>query len=431
MALSLNPFGAPLGAGGGGEDHGPSLSAPRRGSQLGLLLDTLNAKYDFGEEKYSSFVSITDTAIRDMRSSGILNVLFSSEMDRSRHSLDDPAKAPAKDEEKNSSLLLAFMFYAAMQVAGTASFSATQLANETMTLYELDKFCRDFKIIPNMLSKHEIKALWSVYGVAYQQKYRQPLQAMTFIDFQDFFVRMALYTYNKCGMRRMIVAVIGHFPPPEQLVSYFCSYCHFHDYSKVKTIIRTVGKTTQGAINFRSNNEANTRAREEQIIDLRTKALLRQTQKEMKLKEAEFNKKKEERCRREIEERERRALSGVTEAKSSSSVATGDELKETEHKHKKLSKKAEMREQLRQQAVRSSSLPIEVLGLIEPEVVKKMTLEREQSAPLVPLLPHTHRSQVDPALPFDLEGLRSSGSAADDDDDDDVFHAEDDMTVRN
>lgn len=282
-----------------------SREPPKRGAQLGLLLDALSTKYAFGEEKYAGFVSLADSAVRDMRTASMFSIHMASKVDESRHSQADPSSyrhrgiSGSGADEKNSSLLLIFMFYAAMQVSGTASFSATQLANETMTLYELDKFCRDFQIIPNMLSKTEIKAVWSTFAMSYAAKYRTALQAMTFVDFQDFFVRMALASYNKKGMKRMILAVSGFFPQPEELVRFFCAYCHLDDYSKVKHIIRTVGQETQGAINYRSAHEANARAREEQVIDLRAKAVMRQALMEAKKKEAEFKRKKAEKKRKE------------------------------------------------------------------------------------------------------------------------------------
>ena len=276
----------------------PPPSPIARPPQLSLLLSTLQQKYAFGEDKYGGFVSLADTAVRELRQTCMFSIEMSSLVDKSRHSLSDP-NVKSHELDKNSSLLLVFMFYAAMQVSGTASFSATQLANETMTLYELDKFCRDFNIIPNMLSKSEIKAVWASFASAYSLKYRTTLTAMTFEDFKDLFVRMALFSYNKRGMKRMIEAVAGRFPPPEELVRFFCSYCHLDDYGKVKHIIRTVGAQTQGAINFRSKNESNVRARQEQIIDLRAKAVMRQAMLEARAQEEEFNKRKEENKKRE------------------------------------------------------------------------------------------------------------------------------------
>lgn len=420
---------------------------PQRGPQLGLLLDTLNAKYDFGETKYSTFVALADVAIRDMKEACILNVAFSVKVDKSRHSLETKTeKRPEKDDDKNSSCLLAFMFYAAMQVSGTASFSATQLANETMTLYELDKFCRDFQIIPNLLSKHEIKALWGVYGVAYQQQYRKPLQAMTFADFQDFFVRMALYAYSKRGMKRMIMAVNGHFPPPAMLVRYFCTYCNFDDYGKVKTRIRTVGAETQGALNFRSSNETNVRAREEQIIDLRAKAMLRQAQKEMKANEAEFHRKKAEKQRQQEERKADMFAKQLTfSSASSSSSSSSSSVASDRHPHssagseephhespKKLTLKEQLREQRRLQALQSSPLPLQLLGLIEPNAMQRMLQERQHTAPAAAArLPHTHPFQIEPGLPMAADSFGSSllgahGNGGDDDDDE--FHPHDDMT---
>ena len=53
-----------------------------------------------------------------------------------------------------------------------------------------------------------------MYISAIRSEMRKPMNALTFENFQDIFVRMALYAYNKPGMKRMILAVTGFFPEP-------------------------------------------------------------------------------------------------------------------------------------------------------------------------------------------------------------------------
>ena len=351
----------------------PTPASSGRPAQLGLLLDSLGSRYSFGEEKYSGFVGLADAAVREVRRTGMFSIEMSSHVSNNRQGKTDDNQFAVPVQEKNSSLLLVFMFYAAMQVVGAASFSATQMANETMTLYELDKFCRDFKIIPNMLSKSEIKAVWSIFASAYATKKRQNLVAMTFEDFQDLFVRMALFAYNKRGMKRMIEAVSGSFPPPEQLVKFFCTYCHLDDYSKVKYIIRTVGMATQGALNYRSANETNLRAREEQLIDLRAKAVMRQAMLEAKEQEAEFNRHKEEKKKKEAALRKSFEDSMLTGGNAGGSKAGGaaDGTMLPRRPRAKMSKMDKLRVAAEEGEWRQSSLPQAVLDMVVPVSLAK------------------------------------------------------------
>ena len=422
------------------------VPAPQRGQQLSLLLETLSTKYAFGEDKYGGFVSLADTAVREMRSSGMLSVAFSSQVKKA--AAEGAGVRKGGPDDKNSSLLLIFMFYAAMQIGSTASFSATQLANETMTLYELDKFCRDFKIIPNMLSKTEVKAVWALFGTAYSLKYRAVLQAMTFADFQDLFVRLALAAYNKRGMRKMIVAVSGSFPPPEQLVGFFASYCHLDDYSRVKHIIRTQGHATQGALNFRSANEGNARAREEQLIDLRAKAAMRQAKHEEKLAEDEFNRKKTEKAKKEalhLKALRDAQLPGSPNAAPSSSLAvSGDGHENTTatsdpgmlHRPKRKPTKDELRRrELVQKDIDQSTLPAPILEML---VGKRAMQHREavlaaskasifsssssSSSSSFPLLSSASASAT-------ASGTGAAGEEEEGDEYDDEFRAVDEMSA--
>jgi len=61
----------------------------------------------------------------------------------------------------NSSILKIFLFYSRMQQdAKASSFSAIETANETLSLQEFLYFCKDFKIIPKLLSMAEVTLVW-------------------------------------------------------------------------------------------------------------------------------------------------------------------------------------------------------------------------------------------------------------------------------
>ena len=253
---------------------------PGRPKLLGQFLDGMTESLVQSDAQYKHFVALCETALADAKSCDTMDVKCTLKY-------EIPAEYQASSTStSNNSMVLTFMFYAAMQQAGSASFQATEIANETLSYYELDKFCRDFDIVPKLLTKSEVKAIWQDYiAMQAQLEGGAPLQALKFSQFQDMFVRLSLYAYNKAGMKKMILAVTGFFPTPENIIESMCQHCYFHDFSKCQDHIRSVGRETQGALNFRSKDDTNNRARAEIRIDLRAKFLARQSAKENKEKD--------------------------------------------------------------------------------------------------------------------------------------------------
>jgi hypothetical protein len=263
---------------------------------------------EFGEMRYSKFIKMADEVTTKMKQDCVLNAKckFAYTKHHAFASHDEKRNKLDADVEENSSLMLAFMFYAAMQQTGSSSFTATQIANETLSFFEMDKFARDFGIVPKLMTKHELKIVWQDYIQIYAATTGgKPLQALNFEQFQDLFVRLALYMYNKPGMKKMILAVNGHFPSPEDIVECLCRHCNLQNFDAVKEHIMTEGRETQGAINFRAQEEENWRAKEELIIDLRAKHAERAAKKEEALKKKrEQDKLKKQREELGIEEEE-------------------------------------------------------------------------------------------------------------------------------
>ena len=281
---------------------------PGRPKLIGQVLDHMDENEEFGEMRYSKFIKMADEVTTKMKQDCVLNAKckFAYTKHHAFASHDEKRNKLDADVEENSSLMLAFMFYAAMQQTGSSSFTATQIANETLSFFEMDKFARDFGIVPKLMTKHELKIVWQDYIQIYAATTGgKPLQALNFEQFQDLFVRLALYMYNKPGMKKMILAVNGHFPSPEDIVECLCRHCNLQNFDAVKEHIMTEGRETQGAINFRAQEEENWRAKEELIIDLRAKHAERAAKKEEALKKKrEQDKLKKQREELGIEEEE-------------------------------------------------------------------------------------------------------------------------------
>jgi len=275
------------------ECHKPLVN-PGRPKLLGQLLDGVSSSLVHSDDKFKMFVAASEDTTAAVKACEVLDVKCTL-----KYSPPVTGEEEKVDSATNA-MVFTFMFYAAMQQGGSTSFQATEIANETLSYFELDKFCRDFDLVPKLLTKNETKAIWMDFiSMHAQQEGGTPLQALNFPQFQDMFVRMALFAYNKVGMKKMILSVTGFFPSAEDIVEAMCNHCQFNDFAACQRHIRAVGRETQGALNFRSLGDSNERGRAEIRIDLRAKFIARAAKKEAAAKEkAEAEKEKRRREKR-------------------------------------------------------------------------------------------------------------------------------------
>jgi len=157
--------------------------------------------------------------------------------------------------EYNSSINDIFMFYARLDQVYSSTFSAADVQNETMNMRELLLFCQDFRIIPKLLNVREIQYLFKIKQLQMARDFFVTWNKMVCDEFKDFLVRMAIFSYNKAGFKRLILNTVGTMPTPQQIVSYFAKYLHLDDFQWVRNHINTVGRQTQRDVNFRSADE--------------------------------------------------------------------------------------------------------------------------------------------------------------------------------
>ena len=155
----------------------------------------------------------------------------------------------------NSSINDIFMFYSRLDQVYSSTFSAADVQNETMNMRELLLFCQDFRIIPKLLNVREIQYLFKIKQLQMARDFFVTWNKMICEEFKDFLVRMAIFSYNKAGFKRLILNTVGTMPTPQQIVSYFAKYLHLDDIQWVRNHINTVGRQTQRDVNFRSADE--------------------------------------------------------------------------------------------------------------------------------------------------------------------------------
>jgi hypothetical protein len=185
-----------------------------------------------------------------------------------------PPEKAANQENKNDTLILIFDFYARIKNnKSSKTFSDALLSLQTMNFSKMEVFCRDFQIIPKLLTREDLKTLWEEIGKEHVLKGLGVFTVVDFTEFKDLLVRMALWAYYKPGLKKMILNVEGFVPKPTEIVQYFCTYLHLFDDEYIHHFLRTVGRKTQGDYNYRSKEEVNLRTKIEVRTDTNARSM--------------------------------------------------------------------------------------------------------------------------------------------------------------
>ncbi len=228
-----------------------------RPKYIGQFLDQLKEKESQSHLLYSDYEALCLESFNDLQNSNFtVNLSYKS------------LEYSSSGDHSNSSLLAIFGFYSRMEQVYTATFSLTELANETMSYNEANIFCSDFNVY-RLVSRDEVKSIFQYMQNAWVSEdleHKKMAYVLDFNLFCEFLVRVALVAYNKKGFKRLILSVkmtASNLPSSKDIVKYFCHYLKLDDESYVTNHIQTVGRQTQGQINYRSVDEVNTRVREE------------------------------------------------------------------------------------------------------------------------------------------------------------------------
>lgn len=130
------------------EDQGPA--APL---QLTRALATAKNTYVDTGEVYEEFLEYADRARQQCIDTGI-QIL-------GKYKLTDALPANLNPDEASDTLIQIFQFYAKIKTSSShTSFSAAEKESKFMSFSKLEIFLRDFKILPRLLTREEIKTLW-------------------------------------------------------------------------------------------------------------------------------------------------------------------------------------------------------------------------------------------------------------------------------
>jgi len=172
-----------------------------------------------------------------------------------------------RDKIYNSSLKNIFLFYSRLQQLDIGDFDEKAVQNETISKMELTAFCRDFKVIPKLLSVKDINFIWQgMEAEWYVINKSHTFNSLGYHEFLDCLVRLSIYAYSKPGLQRLILNINGFKLSPQEKVEYFAKYIHLDDQHWVERHIDTVGRQTQRNLYNRSG-EANEAIRQNLLDD--------------------------------------------------------------------------------------------------------------------------------------------------------------------
>jgi hypothetical protein len=217
--------------------------SPSKPKYLYKLLNFRNTNDLDNDEIYKDFLLLADISLRNMKNH---DINISSKFDTS---LSINKSKPNGNESLNT----IFMFYARLtQDLKVTSFTAHDLANETMDSAELLIFCRDFNIIPKILTREDILNIWK--GVLRDRKNDiKAFIALDFIDFVDVLVKISICACNKGELKKYIeIENSGQMLEPFEQIVFFAQFLQLDDYNYVLNQIKTVGRASQGNLHFRS-----------------------------------------------------------------------------------------------------------------------------------------------------------------------------------
>lgn len=207
------------------EGCGAQLQRPKG---LAAVLDLVVNSESKGVKKYSKFLQLADTAQKEIANACI--AITPSYM--------YTAVEPVKKIVTNSSLVEIFKSYSkTVNSAYKLLNSPIKVKEENAVIYinELLILGKDFDLYPRLMSKDDMKMIYSVVILRYKRSTGHNLKGLDFQGFKDYFIRLALFAYHKPVAKDLILRLNnGRMPSHLELAEYLCRYLHLDNLNLVK-----------------------------------------------------------------------------------------------------------------------------------------------------------------------------------------------------
>ena len=180
------------------------------------------------ERKYSKFLQLADISMQEIANACIgVTPSFTCTTPESN-----------KKIIHNSSLLNIFLSYSKVDnIVNKQSVSKSERDDGKALIHiqEFIFFGEDFGIFPRLISKRDLKTIWSAVSLRYTRSGLGHLIGLNLNDFKDILARVALFSYHKVTARDLIMKLNNTIMPLQvELIEYLCRYLHLDDENWVK-----------------------------------------------------------------------------------------------------------------------------------------------------------------------------------------------------
>ena len=159
-------------------------------------------------------------------------------------------------ETNPGTLLLIFNFYAKLfaphqqMQAKVPTYSEIMFANNTLSQGEVMCFCSDFRIVPNLLTRNDVRNIWPFIGEELDADTVRVGKELSLQGFQELLVRVALLNGMTPDGRPKALC---HDKQAHSAIAALVKWLHLDDRSAVKKKLDTVGKKTQQRLGSNSH----------------------------------------------------------------------------------------------------------------------------------------------------------------------------------
>ena len=220
------------------------MEIPERPEFLNDLFKKQSERKTYQQEIYNRFLKDAEDSIVDMNIKGMISVRLASKLWKPN---------PEEMQDKNSSLRIIYDFYAKFHPPPlTLTFDEKAEEDSSLDFFELLIFCRNFNVIPKLITREELKFLLKFKQIQRIRNGEGHQRTLDFNDFKRFLAEVALLAYHKPGMFALIESVCKCTPTSQMMIESFSKYLYLHDEIRVRHIIDTNGRQSIARYNFRS-----------------------------------------------------------------------------------------------------------------------------------------------------------------------------------
>lgn len=160
-----------------------------------------------------------------------------------------------------------FAFYKKLQSPGSQlarkglSYEEISGCNETMSFFETLWFCRNFNVVPALISKNDLLQIWRELVVLrlFEERDRDPvcMYGLNLRMFAGFLGVLAVAVAHDPTSRRTLFGAKSHGKKLtlEDKCARLAAYLHLDDVRHARQRLQSVGRETVAALNFRSRGE--------------------------------------------------------------------------------------------------------------------------------------------------------------------------------